>query len=88
MAGLRLRQRLHELPMPVCVIGGDQDTTVGVHSILAEYLALPEPQRFLHIFHRIGHSPNVEVATRCAGVLARFVSQTVPQCLAAARSVT
>jgi hypothetical protein len=52
------------------------------------YLALPESRRFLHIFHSIGHSPNVEVATRCAGVLDRFVSQTVPQCLAAARSVT
>jgi pimeloyl-ACP methyl ester carboxylesterase len=88
MAGLRLRPRLQELPMPVCIIGGDQDTTVGVHNILAEYLALPEPRRFLHIFHSIGHSPNVEVATRCAGVLDRFVSQTVPQCLAAARSVT
>jgi pimeloyl-ACP methyl ester carboxylesterase len=86
MAGLRLRQRLQELPMPVCVIGGDQDTTVGVHNILAEYLALPEPQRFLHIFHSIGHSPNVEVPTRCAGVLDRFVSQTVPQCLASGRS--
>jgi pimeloyl-ACP methyl ester carboxylesterase len=87
MAGLRLRQRLQELPMPVCVIGGDQDTTVGVHNILAEYLALPEPRRFLHIFHSIGHSPNVEVATRCAGVLDRFVSQTVPQCLTSGRSL-
>jgi len=87
MAGLRLRQRLQELSMPVCVIGGDQDTTVGVHNILAEYLALLEPRRFLHIFHSIGHSPNVEVATRCAGVLDRFVSQTVPQCLAAGRSL-
>ena len=73
--------------MPVCVIGGDQDTTVGVHNILAEYLALPEHQRFLHIFHSIGHSPNVEVTTRCAGVLDRFVSQTVPQCLASGRSL-
>src|SRR5215471_17586583 len=86
MAGLKLRQRLHELPMPVCVIGGDQDTTVGVHNILAEYLALPENHRFLHIFHSIGHSPNVEVATQCAGVLDRFVSQTVPQSLASGRS--
>ena len=67
--------------MPVCVVGGDQDTTVGVHNILAEYLALPEPRRFLHTFHSIGHSPNVEVATRCAGVLDRFVSHTVPQYL-------
>jgi pimeloyl-ACP methyl ester carboxylesterase len=87
MAGLRLRQRLQELPMPVCVVGGDQDTTVGVHNILAEYLALPEPRRFLHMFHGIGHSPNVEAATRCTGVLDRFVSQTVPQCLAAGRSL-
>jgi branched-chain amino acid transport system permease protein len=87
MAGLRLRQRLQELPMPVCVIGGDQDTTVGVHNILAEYLALPEPRRFLHMFHGIGHSPNVEAATRCAGVLDRFVSQTVPRCLASGRSL-
>ena len=85
MAGLRLRQRLQELPMPVCVVGGDQDTTVGVHNILAEYLALPESRRFLHMFHSIGHSPNVEAATRCAGVLDRFVSQTVPQCLASGR---
>ena len=87
MAGLRLRQRLQDLSMPVCVIGGDQDTTVGVHNILAEYLALPESWRFLHMFHSIGHSPNVEVATRCAGVLDRFMSQTVPQCLASGRSL-
>ena len=86
MASLRLRQRLQELPMPVCVIGGDQDTTVGVHNILAEYLALPANHRFLHMFHSIGHSPNVEVATRCAGVLDRFVSQTVSQCLASGSS--
>ena len=73
--------------MPVCVIGGDRDTTVGVHNILAEYLALPEPRRCLHMFHSIGHSPNVEVATRCAGVLDRFVSQTVPQYLTSGRSL-
>ena len=87
MANLRLRQRLHELPMPVFVVGGDQDTTVGVQNMLAEYLALPENHRFLHIFHAIGHSPNVEVATRFARVLDRFVSQTVPQALALGSNV-
>ncbi len=81
MAALRLRQRLQELTMPVLVIGGDKDTTVGVDNILAEYLALPEAHRFLHMFHDIGHSPNVESATRLARVLARFVLQTVPRCL-------
>lgn len=83
MAALQLRQRLQTLPMPVCVIGGDQDTTVGVPNILAEYLALPEAQRFLHFFHGVGHSPNVEVAVRLAGLIERFVCKTVPQCLVA-----
>jgi branched-chain amino acid transport system permease protein len=84
MAGLRLRQRLQDLPMPVLLIGGDQDTTVGVHNMLAEYLAMSESRRFLHMFHNIGHSPNVEVTARFTGLLDRFVSQTVPQYLAAA----
>jgi pimeloyl-ACP methyl ester carboxylesterase len=82
MAALQLRQRLQELRLPVLVVGGDQDTTVGVHNILAEYLALPEDWRFLHMFHSVGHSPNVEVTPRFAGVLDRFISQTVPQHLA------
>jgi pimeloyl-ACP methyl ester carboxylesterase len=84
MAALRLRQRLGDLPMPVLLVGGDDDTTVGVDQMLAEYLAMPEDRRFLHIFHGVGHSPNVQVATRLAGLLERFVCQTVPQAAAAA----
>jgi len=83
MAALRLRQRLGELTMPVLLVGGDDDTTVGVDQMLAEYLALPADRRFLHMFHGVGHSPNVQVATRFAGVLGRFVCQTVPQITAA-----
>lgn len=82
MAALRLRQRLHTLPMPVLLIGGDDDSTVGVHHMLAEYLALPEDRRFLHIFHGVGHSPNVQVAAQLASLLDQFVSQTVPQAAA------
>jgi pimeloyl-ACP methyl ester carboxylesterase len=83
MAALRLRQRLHELPMSVFLIGGDNDTTVGVHQMLAEYLAMPEERRFLHIFHGVGHSPNVQVAAQLASLLDRFVCQTVSQAAAA-----
>jgi pimeloyl-ACP methyl ester carboxylesterase len=68
--------------MPVLLVGGDDDTTVGVDQMLAEYLAMPEDRRFLHIFHGIGHSPNVQVATRFAGLLDRFVCQTAPQATA------
>lgn len=84
MAALRLRQRLGDLPMPVLLVGGDDDTTVGVDQMLAEYLAMPEDRRFLHIFHGVGHSPNVQVATEFASLLERFVCQTVPQAAAAA----
>jgi pimeloyl-ACP methyl ester carboxylesterase len=83
MAVLRLRQRLCELSMPVLLVGGDDDTTVGVDQMLADYLALAEDCRFLHIFHGVGHSPNVKVAARLAGLLDRFVCQTVPQSTAA-----
>ena len=75
MGALRLRERLGEIAVPTMVIGGDRDTTVGVNNIVAEYLALPEQSRHLHIFHGIGHSPNVEVPKRLAGLLTRFAAE-------------
>ena len=74
MGALRLRERLGEISVPTLVIGGDRDTTVGVDNIVAEYLALPEATRHLHVFHGIGHSPNVEVPKRLAGLLERFAA--------------
>ena len=87
MSQLRLRERLKELRMPVMVVGGDRDTTVGVDNIVAEYLALPEDRRSLHIYHGVGHSPNVEVAVSFAGVLTRFISEAIPQLTGAAAAV-
>ena len=75
MAALRLRERLGEITVPTMVVGGDRDTTVGVDNIVAEYLALPPDDRHLHIFHGIGHSPNVEVPGRLAGLLTRFAAE-------------
>jgi pimeloyl-ACP methyl ester carboxylesterase len=77
MASLRLRERLGSLRMPVLVVGGDRDTTVGVDNILAEYLALPKETRSLHIIHGAEHSPNVDQAAELAAVLDRFITQTV-----------
>ena len=57
------------------MVGGDRDTTVGVDNILADYLALPEASRSLHIFHGIGHSPNVEIPDRLAALPTRFVGE-------------
>jgi hypothetical protein len=44
-----------------------------VDNILADYLALPEASRSLHIFHGIGHSPNVAVPRELASVLDQFI---------------
>jgi pimeloyl-ACP methyl ester carboxylesterase len=75
MSQLRLREQLSQLPIPVLVVGGDQDTTVGVENILADYLALPAERRFLHIYHGVGHSPNVEVPQELAALLRAFVDR-------------
>ena len=75
MSQLRLRERLSKITVPTLVVGGDKDTTVGVDNILADYLALPEASRSLHIFHGIGHSPNVEIPDRLAALLTRFVGE-------------
>ena len=75
MAALRLRERMHEIRVPTLVVGSDRETTVGVDNIIADYFALPEDLRHLHIFHSIGHSPNVEVPRRFAGLLTRFVEE-------------
>ena len=75
MSGLRLRGRMGEIKVPTLVVGGDRDITVGVDNIVAEYFALPEEFRHLHMFHGIGHSPNVEVPTQFAGLLAGFVAE-------------
>ena len=72
MAALQLRDRLHEIKVPTLVMGGDQDTTVGVDNILAEYQALPEDVRNLHIYHGTGHSPNVQVPLWVANIVGEF----------------
>jgi len=84
MSALRLRERLGEISVPTMIVGGDLDTTVGVDNIVYEYLALPPENRHLHVFHGIGHSPNVEVPGRLAGLRARFASEVSPRTAVAA----
>ena len=76
MAALKLRHRLHEIKVPTLVMGGDQDTTVGINNILAEFNALTEGLGHLHIYHGIGHSPNVQVPESAARVIGHFSDMT------------
>ena len=88
MASLRLRQRLQELPMPVCVVGGDQDTTVGVHNILAEYLALPEaPASSCTCSTASAIRPTWRWPRAAPGVLDRLRVPDGARCLASGRSL-
>ena len=75
MSGLRLRERLGAISVPTLVVGGDRDATIGVDEILADYFALPEEIRHLHVYHGIGHSPNVEVPASFAHLMARFIAE-------------
>jgi len=79
LSEIRLRSRLTELKMPVLVVGGDQDVTVGVDNILTDFLALPPANRFLHFFHGTGHSPNVAVAAEFARLVGSFIRDTLPR---------
>ncbi len=75
MGTLRLRHRLRHLRMPVLVVGGDQDATIGIETILTDFFALPERYRSLHVFHGVGHSPNIGAAPAFAEVLKGFIAQ-------------
>jgi branched-chain amino acid transport system permease protein len=82
MLALRIGEPVSRLPMPVLMFAGDQDQTVPLRNLLDTYLKLP-PGSGLHVWHGVGHSPNVQVPDRFVGVLRRFVEHTVPARLAA-----
>jgi 3-oxoadipate enol-lactonase len=82
MLTLRIGEAVSRLPMPVLLMAGDNDQTVPLPRILETYGKLPRGSS-LHVWHGVGHSPNVEVPGRFAGVLRRFVEKTVPARLSA-----
>ena len=75
MDSLDLRDKMGDLNIPVLVIGGDLDDTVGVDNLLLDFLALPEKHRFLHMFHSVGHSPNFEIPHQLAMVIDVFADR-------------
>jgi branched-chain amino acid transport system permease protein len=77
MLTLRIGAAVSRLPMPVLLMAGDNDQTVPLPRILETYAKLP-PGSGLHVWHGVGHSPNVEIPDRFTGVLRRFVEKTVP----------
>jgi len=83
MATIRLGERVRALTMPILMVGGDADRLIPLRRMLATFAKLPEGSG-LHIWHGVGHSPNVEIPEKATAVLRRFIEETVPAKLAPA----
>ena len=77
MATLRLGDRVGGLPMPVLLMGGDQDSLVPLASMLSTYAKLP-PGSGLQIWHGAGHSPNLSHPDAVRDTLVEFIERTIP----------
>ena len=74
---LRLGPRVKHLPMPVLLMAGDADALIPLDAMLATRAKYPDGTG-LHVWHGIGHSPNVDCPDELASVLRHFMEVTVP----------
>ncbi len=65
------------LDIPTMVVLGDADDVVSPAQPLEYYLSLPREVRHLHVFHGVGHYPPAHVPSRLAGVMRRFIEESV-----------
>jgi pimeloyl-ACP methyl ester carboxylesterase len=79
MLQLRLGARVKALPMPVLLAAGDQDAVIPLANMLASWAMYP-PGTGLHVWHGVGHSPNLDCPLEVAALLRRFVEETVTRC--------
>jgi pimeloyl-ACP methyl ester carboxylesterase len=77
MFDIRLGERVKSLPMPVLLVGGDQDALIPVANMLATWAKYPAGTG-LHVWHGVGHSPNLDCPTELAALLEQFIEKTVP----------
>jgi pimeloyl-ACP methyl ester carboxylesterase len=77
MFQVRLGERVKSLPMPVLLAGGDVDELIPLKSMLATWAKYPAGTG-LHIWHGVGHSPNLDCPSDLATLLRRFVERTIP----------
>jgi pimeloyl-ACP methyl ester carboxylesterase len=77
MLSLRIGARVRQLPMPVLLAGGDADELIPLTSMLATWAKLPAGSG-LHLWHGVGHSPNLDCPAELAALLRRFVEATIP----------
>jgi pimeloyl-ACP methyl ester carboxylesterase len=72
MFDIRLGQRVKTLPMPVLLAAGDADELIPLANMLTTWAKYPAGTG-LHVWHGIGHSPNVDCPEELAGLIGRFI---------------
>jgi pimeloyl-ACP methyl ester carboxylesterase len=77
MFQLRLGERVKALPMPVLLVAGDADEQIPLARMLATWAKYPAGTG-LHVWHGVGHSPNLDCPTELAALLRRFIDETIP----------
>ena len=77
MLALRLGERVRALPMPVLLAAGDRDKVIPLDNMLASWAMYPKGTG-LHVWHGVGHSPNLDVPGEVAALLRTFVERTLP----------
>ncbi len=85
MATIKIGERVGALKLPILMLGGDADQLIPLHRMLETFAKLPKGSA-LHVWHGIGHSPNVEIPEQTAAVIRQFIEQTVPARLVAPSS--
>lgn len=68
---------LRALTVPSLLIAGDADELIPISAMIGTWGKLPAGAG-LHVWHGIGHSPNLQCPTELAAVLRHFVEQTIP----------
>lgn len=74
---LRLGGRVQSLPFPVLLAAGDADALIPISAMLATWAKYPKGTG-LHVWHGVGHSPNVDIPDELAALLRHFIEQTIP----------
>jgi branched-chain amino acid transport system permease protein len=86
MLSLRIGERVHALSIPALLAAGDADALIALPAMLATWAKLP-PGSGLHVWHGVGHSPNLDCPAALADLLMRFVEETIPARTASAKTL-
>jgi branched-chain amino acid transport system permease protein len=77
MLALRIGDCVRALGTPTLLVAGDADALIPLPAMLATWAKLP-PGSGLHVWHGVGHSPNLDCPVALADLLTRFIEETIP----------